>query len=116
MKLSKRELVQQYRAKVKDPKAEFEATGNQAENHRANQYGLFLLAQKYLRDYPELFDHDCSDRGLLGNSYAWIHYLYSFAMDSNIENQLKQRGFFELFCKKHSGISELNGTVLITVS
>lgn len=101
MALSKKELVQEYRVKVKELKADFEATGNQSENHRTNQYGLFLLAQKYLRDHPELLEYDCSGRGLPANSYAWGYYLYDFTMDSSIEKQLKESGFFpDLLDKK----------------
>ncbi len=101
MASSKKALFQEYRAKVKGLRAEFESTGNQGENHKTNQYGLFLLAQQYLRQYPELLDYDCSGRGLPANSYIWGSYLYGFTMDINIENKLKESGWFdELFDKK----------------
>lgn len=92
MAKSKLELTREYRNTKKDLIDSFK--GGCLEQHRTNQYGLFLLAQKYLRNHPELLDFDCSGRGLPAHSYVYGKYLYDFTMDEVIEKRMVESDWF----------------------
>lgn len=94
MALSKKEIIQDYRAEVKDLRARFEQYGNMAKEHTRNRFGLFLLAQKYLRKHPELLDCDCSGAGLPARDYVSLHCAYEFEMDLKIEEKIIECGYF----------------------
>lgn len=100
MAQSRAETCKEYREALTELRVNLKEESDHAENHRQNQYGMFLLAQKYLRNYPELLAQDCTGRGLPAFNYVWGHYIYGFTMDLKTEEKLKSYECFSEYFKE----------------